>query len=156
MQPPFWDDLDFKDLFWSKATVLDKEDACWFWKKPNSNGYGMIWIPANHHRPKGYAQYQAAHRIAWMLEYGEIPPGQLVRHICDGRACVNALEHLELGWHSDNMRDVVMRSSRRHGKLTRRELYRIRKKYRATPRELATIFAVSEEQILHILKENPA
>lgn len=49
------------------------------------------------------------HRAAWILEYGEIPDGLMVRHKCDNPPCVN-IEHLELGTAKDNMEDAVNRN----------------------------------------------
>ena len=152
---PFWEDLEFKDHFWKKTTFGPLE-SCWLWKKPVTTGYGMIWIPSVYYRPPGHMQYQLAHRVAWMLEHGDIPAGQLVRHTCDEYACVNVLEHLELGWHNDNMRDVVMHSTRRHGKFTLKEMHRIHRKYRASSKELAIIFGVSEDHIIRAMEKRHA
>lgn len=47
-------------------------------------------------------------RFLYAKAYGEIPEGLLVRHKCDNRACIN-LDHLELGTHAQNTRDMVER-----------------------------------------------
>lgn len=44
------------------------------------------------------------HRAAWELANGPIPPGELVRHKCHVRTCVNPA-HLELGSYADNAQD---------------------------------------------------
>lgn len=73
--------------------------------KPNPEGYCKVY-----HEGK----VVGAHRLAYTEHHG-IPlssiAGQLVRHKCDVRNCVNP-EHLELGTHQDNTDD---RESRGRG-----------------------------------------
>ena len=70
---PFWD--------W-----VDKEvpgTTCWLWR-------GYI-------SPKGYGMTAGkyAHRIAWELLRGTIPPDMQIDHLCRTRHCVNP-DHMEL------------------------------------------------------------
>lgn len=53
-------------------------------------------------------RFVRAHRVVWLLVYGEIPDGLYVLHRCDNSLCVNP-EHLFLGTHNDNMRDRTER-----------------------------------------------
>lgn len=45
-----------------------------------------------------------AHRLAYALANGPIPPEAILRHICDVPACVRP-DHLVPGTHEENMRD---------------------------------------------------
>jgi len=82
-------------------------NGCWDWIAARyQNGYGYVRIP---HTRKN----TMAHRMAWMLTYGEIPDGMYVCHHCDNPSCVNP-EHLFLGTQKDNMRDMNNKKRSNH------------------------------------------
>lgn len=68
----------------------------------SSRGYGLLSTASDPRAPK--TRY--AHRIAWVLEHGEIPDGLMVLHRCDNPRCVN-VAHLFLGTAKDNTDDMV-------------------------------------------------
>lgn len=74
-----------------------KKDGCWDWSGCKVNGYGHFG-----HRGK----IMRAHRASWILHKGNIPVDMFVLHTCDNRSCSNP-EHLFLGSHTDNMRDMA-------------------------------------------------
>lgn len=70
----------------------------------------LLW-QGNRNRPAGYGRLRLdgkmilAHRAIWSVINGDIPAGVEVCHKCDNPLCCNP-EHLFLGTHTDNMRDM--------------------------------------------------
>lgn len=84
--------------FWDRVKT---PDGCrLYYGAKEANGYGYVKNPLGDD-PK----YLTAHRLAWILTHGPVPPGMQVLHKCDVRACCNP-EHLFLGSIIDNMRDM--------------------------------------------------
>lgn len=103
------------------AKVFKQEDGCW-WYGNRSDRYGMV--KTDEGRTTG------AHRFSYQFHKGEIPRGMVVRHKCDVRGCVNP-EHLELGTHEDNTRDIVERdrTARLTGRVIKTRPVRARGRY---------------------------
>ncbi len=100
--------------FWSKVERRGP-DECWPWKRSrNPDGYGKFSV-----------KYQdvRAHRMAYELTNGPLPPRTMVRHSCDNPPCCNPA-HLLPGTSRDNIDDMVSRrrqargSRSAHAKLT--------------------------------------
>ena len=78
---------------------------CWIWDKcRNRKGYGKFGVDR---------KMVSAHRVAYMLFKGEIPPGMHVLHDCDHPPCCSPY-HLRVGTQLDNSQDMPM--DRRAGK----------------------------------------
>lgn len=98
---------------------IDKSGECWLWTGHRDTfGHGRL----------GNIR---AHRAAYELANGPVPPGLMVRHLCSNPACVRP-DHLAVGTQLDNMADMVAagRSARgeRHpqSKLTADQVRHIR------------------------------
>lgn len=89
------------ERFWSKVIKTEK---CWNWNAGvDRSGYGVI---------RYLGKNKKAHRISYLIEYGNFDESLRVLHKCDNPRCVRP-SHLFLGSQSDNMTDMVNKG--RHG-----------------------------------------
>lgn len=107
-----------------KENYLNKLDnGCWEWIGSKwKSGYGKIMENR---------KYISAHRYFYRLYKGDFDPQLDVLHSCDNPSCVNP-DHLQLGTHSDNMKDMYSKGRRtqagkhnanyKHGKYTYEDL----------------------------------
>jgi endogenous inhibitor of DNA gyrase (YacG/DUF329 family) len=89
---------DHLNLYYEKNVI--KKDGCWDWRtKVRQGEYPRM----NHARSEPRI---SINRYAWTVNFGEIPEGLYVCHKCDNKRCSNP-EHLFLGTHSDNTKDLI-------------------------------------------------
>lgn len=91
---------DEEERFWK---YVNKTETCWLWTGGMTKRYGSFNSTCG----------QYAHRWSYFRHHPVsanriIPSSICVRHSCDTPACVNP-EHLSLGSHADNMRDMKQR-----------------------------------------------
>lgn len=77
---------------------IKKENGCWLWTSTlNWKGYGRFMICQN-----GLTYQPHAHRVSYLIHYGNIPKVMTVHHKCHNKKCVNP-EHLELKTNLENI-----------------------------------------------------
>lgn len=86
---------------------VQRTEGCWLWTGALGGGkgdgrYGLI---------KHQGCTHGAHRVSYEMHKGPIPAGMEVMHQCDNPRCVNP-DHLRLGTHLDNMRDMYSKGRR--------------------------------------------
>jgi HNH endonuclease len=98
------------DRFWKK---VEKSDGCWLWIGTlHSKGYGWMKFTLSRSTAGKKRKFVVrAHRLSWLLHFGEIPAGLGVLHACDKRRCVNPA-HLFLGTDKDNWEDAKAKGRR--------------------------------------------
>jgi hypothetical protein len=129
-----------------------------FIPEPNTGCY--LWTAAVN--PRGYGHFcvngvvRDAHRVAYELYVGQIPPRMCVLHRCDVPGCVRP-DHLFLGTQPDNLKDMTAKGRRsaargeKHSsaKLTVEQVNAIRADQR-THREIAKDYAIGKSTVGNI------
>jgi hypothetical protein len=139
------DTPNLAERFWSK---VDKSSDCWLWTGYIGwYGYGGFGI-----NKKEHWNMIGAHRMAWLLEYGEIPDGLHVCHHCDNPPCVKPT-HLFVGTDGDNIRDASRKGHMKGNRVTNRrgELNHVAKLTWKEVNEIRSRFKAGEKA--HILAD---
>lgn len=94
-----------KVRFFSRFDI-DESTGCWNWTGTinSRQGYGAFCFNG---------VQRLAHRVSWVIHFGQIPAGKHVLHKCDNTRCVNPA-HLFTGTHQDNMDDMSSKGRARH------------------------------------------
>lgn len=85
-----------EQVFWE---YVHKTNECWEWtgwKDPL--GYGHVNLADN--------KRWLAHRLSWVIHFGNIPDKLVICHQCDNSSCVRP-DHLFIGTQKDNIYDAI-------------------------------------------------
>jgi hypothetical protein len=144
--------IDIIKRFEEKYTPVT-ESGCWLWEGAYTGGgrYGTFWVGE-----KYFPKMISAHRASLFLYRGElIPSGKCICHTCDIGLCVNP-NHLFIGDHRINMRDMVSKGRHRAG--TERvgkeivEFARSLRKGGESVKDIAKVIGVSPSHTSRILR----
>ena len=136
--------------FWDKVAIGERHE-CWPWTAQRlSSGYGRF---------NKNGKNQLAHRVAWMLTFGEIPLGKCVYHKCENQEYCTNPHHLVIGSRADVIAVRVARGKQAHGsrigvsKLTEFDVLEIRRllaQGNVTKVKIGKMYGVSDRTISSI------
>lgn len=143
--------VDPIDHFWTYVKPGEPGE-CWPWSGPvNTDGYGDMNIAK--------AATRQAHRFAYKMLVGEVPPGWVVCHACDNPPCCNPL-HLFAGTQADNMADKAAKGRAARGarngasRLSEHDYLEIERRADAGERQnrIAADFGITPQAVSQYLK----
>lgn len=126
--------------------IINSENNCWEWIKPEKYGYGRYYHNYKHHQ---------AHRFSWILFKGQLENSNIyVCHSCDNKKCVNP-DHLWLGDAKSNFEDSKLKKRHHQNKskftLDQQNEIRIKYKQIQSIKKIAKKYNVSKRLIWNIL-----
>src|SRR3990167_7027142 len=145
---------NIENRFWN---FTRKSPGCWLWNGPiATSGYGYLTISFG---GKGIKKNRQATHISFEIKHGKRSIGNMmVLHSCDRPLCVNP-DHLSLGNHFDNMKDMTSKGRQCRGEeqwksfLNEESVKKIRSLFLdgRTREELAKSFNVSTTTIRNVV-----
>lgn len=124
---------------------INEETGCWIWiASKNRRGYGTF-VPSG-------KRSGLAHRESYRIFKGDFDNSLSVCHVCDIPLCVNP-DHLWIGSHEENMRDMVIKE-RAKTKLDASQVLEMRnmiENMAMTQADICRKFNISRAQISRIM-----
>ncbi len=121
---PCFKKLSAEEYFFKQISTEDHIDNCWIWVgHRNKQGYGRLRV-----KRKDWV----SHRYSWTIYNGDILSGLCILHRCDNPPCCNP-DHLFIGTHQDNSKDMVIKKRNRDDKGSKHPMHKL-----------------NENQVLHI------
>lgn len=150
------DDRPSRTPFWKKVDVQD-ESSCWEWTGDVDilTGFGVSAKMVH-----GSEVVRKAHRIAYILKYGSVPAGHVVRHTCRNQLCCNPAHLVHMRKHPEEEDEHLVTayyySSTRSGRLSEFEKRRIQslRDDGVTIKDISSRFKVSPSTVSRVLKGN--
>lgn len=69
------------ERFWSKVDKSGGDESCWLWTAgKHTRGYGRIRFDG---------KVENAHKVSWLIAYGNTVGSMYIRHYCNTAACCN-------------------------------------------------------------------
>jgi AraC-like DNA-binding protein len=140
--------------FW-KNVVIGKDDDCWNWVGDIEilTGFGVSTKLVS-----GSEVVRKAHRIAYILTFGTVPAGHVIRHKCRNQICCNPAHLIRMRTHPDEEDEYLVSAyyynSKRASKLSDFEKRRIvtLKGEGFRVKDIASHFKVSTSTVSRVLK----
>ena len=96
-----------------RRSTPEPNSGCWLWDGSlGGPGYGITCVDG---------KVMSTHRASYIAFVGEIPVGEVVRHRCGTKSCVNP-DHLSTGTHSDNITDSVRKNPEKYRNFSKVDL----------------------------------
>lgn len=93
--------------FDEKVDRYSTPDGCWPWHgATDGDGYGLIATRAG--------RLEKTHRFAYEREYGPIPKGMVIMHLCDNPRCCRPA-HLRIATQAENIQNAAGKGRLRPG-----------------------------------------